>query len=96
MFIINITYNVSLNTVDEYIEEHIVYLNKQYENENFIASGRKKPRTGGIILSKVNSKKELYEIIGKDPFYIANLANYEIIEFIPTLTLKQFDILKED
>lgn len=80
MVIINITYTVELNKIEQKLEEHIEFLNKYYANSKFICSGRKNPRTGGIILCNAD-KEEVSEIIKEDPFYINKLGNYEIIEF---------------
>ncbi len=55
IFIISLTYIVDLAKVDELLPLHVEYLKKQYEKDNFIASGRKIPRTGGIIFSKLKS-----------------------------------------
>lgn len=95
MFIIELTYKVDLSKVDEYLEEHIEYLKKQYANNIFIASGRKVPRDGGIILSKLKNKEELLKILNEDPFKINDLADYQLTEFIPTMTSKEFEQLKE-
>lgn len=95
MFIINLTYKTSLEKVDTFIEEHIAYLNKQYKMENFLASGRKVPRTGGIILSKINNKKELQKIIEQDPFKVNDLADYELTEFVPSKTCEELKFLLE-
>jgi uncharacterized protein YciI len=86
MYIINITYKVPLETIDQYLESHIAYLNEQYEAGHFLASGRKVPRTGGIILSNGSDKLEVAAMIEKDPFKIHGLADYEIIEFVPSKT----------
>ncbi|MFJ8530854.1 YciI family protein [Bacillus sp. NPDC094106] len=47
-------------------------------------SGRRNPRTGGLILMNLNSKEEIQQIIKEDPFHIYGMAEYEIIEFTPT------------
>lgn len=94
MYIINLTYNVPLETVDQYLEAHIDYLNQQYEAGFFVASGRKVPRTGGIILSKLTNSNQLLEILHKDPFYIHQVAHYELIEFLPTKTCPELEFLK--
>ncbi|WP_299626593.1 YciI family protein [uncultured Tenacibaculum sp.] len=93
MFIVNITYTTALEKVDQHLNDHIIFLNEQYELGNFIASGRKVPRTGGVILSNVASKSELENIIEKDPFKKNELANYDIIEFIPSKTSKELQFL---
>lgn len=95
MFIINITYKSHLKKIDQFLSEHIEYLNKQYDLGYFIASGKKKPRTGGIIFSKIKSKLDLEKIIEDDPFKIQNLADYELIEFIPNKSNKQLEYLIE-
>ncbi|MGR3808955.1 YciI family protein [Jiulongibacter sp. NS-SX5] len=95
MFIINLTYTSALEKIDEFLNEHIAFLNEQYSLGNFLASGRKVPRTGGIILSNVKSKSELEKIVAEDPFHQNNLANYELTEFIPTKTCKELEFLVE-
>ncbi|MEM6684273.1 MAG: YciI family protein [Bacteroidota bacterium] len=95
MFVIHITYKVALAKVDQFLKEHIAFLNQQYELGNFLASGRKVPRTGGIILAKAMHKTALEAIVQKDPFYIHELATYELIEFIPSKTCDELQFLTE-
>lgn len=84
MFVVSITYKADLSAVDKLIPQHIEFLEKFYEQGNFLASGRKVPRTGGVILATADSKEALKAILAEDPFYKNNLAHYEIIEFIPS------------
>jgi len=95
MFIINLTYKTELEKVDQFLNEHIEFLNVQYALGNFLASGRKIPRTGGIILSNVGNGLELKKIIEKDPFKKNELADYEIIEFVPSKTCEELKFLME-
>ena len=83
-----------MSEVDKYIEAHVTFLEKYYAAGKFIASGRKVPRTGGVILINATNKAEVDSIIKEDPFYIANLADYQITEFIPTMAAKEFDAIK--
>ncbi|WP_299102712.1 YciI family protein [uncultured Winogradskyella sp.] len=96
MFIINITYKTELTVIDQFIDAHIKFLNKHYELGHFIASGRKEPRTGGVILSPMTSTSKLENIILEDPFKINELADYELIEFIPSKTSEALNFLKQD
>ncbi|WP_440053193.1 YciI family protein [Pseudoalteromonas sp. T1lg65] len=84
MFIISLVYKASLEEVDRFIPEHIEYLNEQYAKGHFILSGRKEPRTGGVIFSTIGNREELNNILAQDPFYREALASYEITEIIPT------------
>lgn len=93
MYIISLTYKVPLEEVDQHLENHIEYLNRQYDLGNFQASGRKVPRTGGIILSKISDKNKLLEIIEDDPFKKNNVADYDLIEFMPTKTSEELKVI---
>lgn len=96
MFIVSITYTSELDQVDKHIEDHVAYLDKQYSLGNFLASGRKVPRTGGIILSSVESLDELNTIVEQDPFYKSQVASYAITEFIPTKAAPNLVCLLEE
>jgi len=94
MFIVSLTYKTELSEVDKYIDEHICYLEKHYALGKFIASGRKVPRTGGIILVNAKNVNELDLILKEDPFKIANVADYEVTEFVPTMAAAGFEAIK--
>lgn len=61
--------------------DHMKFLRKYYKSNVFIASGRKVPRTGGIILALANAIEEIEEIIKEDPFYKYKLAEFTVTEF---------------
>ena len=95
MFIVSLTYKCSLEEVDKHLNTHVAYLKQEYANGNFIASGKKIPRTGGILLSNVKTRNELETILAKDPFFQAGIAEYDITEFSPTMVAEGFENLKE-
>ena len=95
MFIISLTYKETLEKIDKELENHGQYLKEQYALGNFIVSGRKVPRTGGIIISQVKDKAELEIIIQNDPFYKKNLAEYDITEFTPSMVSDELKHLLE-
>jgi len=82
MFIINLHYIVPLEQLDAHMTEHVKYLQKYYKQNVFVASGRKVPRTGGIILALAKSREVLDEIIHEDPFYVHKLAEFSVTEFL--------------
>lgn len=94
MFIVSLTYKCHLEQVDRHLDAHVSYLKQEYANGSFIASGRKFPRTGGIILCNNKTRDELEAILAKDPFYIAGIAEYDIMEFIPSMVAEGFEKLK--
>ena len=51
MFVIELTYKASLAEIDASMAAHVKFLKKYYAAGNFLVSGRKIPRDGGIILA---------------------------------------------
>ena len=82
MFIINLNYIVPLEKLDAHMTDHVKFLQKYYKKNVFVASGRKVPRTGGIILALAKSKDEIDQIISEDPFYTHKLAEFTVTEFL--------------
>lgn len=81
MFVVDLKYIVPLEQIDAHMGEHMKFLRKYYKLNAFVASGRKVPRTGGIILAVAKSKEEVERIVAEDPFYIHRLAEFTITEF---------------
>ena len=82
MYIIDLTYVVPLEQLDAHMTAHVKYLHKYYKLNKFVASGRKVPRTGGIILALAESREEVDQIIAEDPFYAHQLAEFTVTEFL--------------
>jgi uncharacterized protein YciI len=82
MYIVNLDYIVPLEELDAHMADHVRYLRKYYKKNIFVASGRKVPRTGGIILALAKSKEEVEKIIKEDPFYKNELAEFTVTEFL--------------
>jgi uncharacterized protein YciI len=95
MFIVSLNYIAPLEEVDKHLDAHVAFLREQYGKMNLVASGRKLPRTGGIMLSRIQDREELEAMLAKDPFQIAGVAAYDIVEFVPSMTAEGFENLKE-
>ena|SRR5689334_6496897 len=81
MFVIELIYTAELDEIDAHMAAHVKFLKKYYASGNFLVSGRKIPRDGGIILALGRSREEIEAIIKEDPFYEHRLAEFRIIEF---------------
>jgi len=81
MFVIELMYKVDLAEIDANMTAHVRFLKKYYAAGNFLVSGRKIPRDGGIILAVGKSREEIEAIIKEDPFCKKGLADVRIIEF---------------
>ena len=81
MFVIEIIYKVALAEIDAHMAAHVRFLKKYYAAGNFLVSGRKIPRDGGIIVAVGASRERIQAIIEEDPFHARGLADFRIIEF---------------
>ena len=81
MFVIELTYTAPLEDLDACMAAHVAFLNEQYAAGRFIVSGRKIPRTGGVIIATAGSRAEVERIMRNDPFCARGLAEVRIVEF---------------
>lgn len=94
MFIITLTYTRPLEEVDPLLDAHIAWLKEGYAAGLCIASGRKVPRDGGVLLSKAGSRQQLDAWLARDPFALGMVARYDVTEFTPSMTALGFECLK--
>ncbi|MGY3060592.1 uncharacterized protein YciI [Streptomyces sp. TE3672] len=86
MFVLELTYTAPFERVDELLQDHVVWLDTQYAAGVFIASGRKNPRDGGVILAVGDDRAGIERIVSQDPFSVQGVCAYRITEFIATKT----------
>lgn len=87
MFIAILTYKKQIEEVDRFLQTHRDYLAEHYAAGDFIASGPQTPRIGGVIMIKADNREAVDSIIVQDPFNINGIADYQIVEFTPTMFL---------
>ena len=82
MFVIELVYKVpNCQKSTPTWPAHVAFLKKYYASGNFLVSGRKIPRDGGIILAVGKTRGQIEKIVQEDPFYPHGLADFRIIEF---------------
>lgn len=86
MFVLELTYTAPVERLDALLEEHIAWLDEHYAAGVFLASGRKNPRDGGVILAVGDDRAHIERIAAADPFATHDVCTYRIIEFIATKT----------
>ena len=85
-YIVVLTYVKSLKEVDEQIPAHIEWLKKGYSEGIFLASGRRVPRNGGVIIAQCNDIHVLEQRLSQDPFQKMGIAESVIIPFEASMT----------
>lgn len=94
MFILSLTYVKPTEEADRLMQPHMDWVNEGYDRGMFLASGRKNPRTGGLILAK-GERAEVEAYVAADPFTVEGVAVYEVTEVAVTRTAAGLDALKE-
>ncbi|VUS93688.1 YciI family protein [Klebsiella spallanzanii] len=83
--IVVLTYVKPLDEVDAQLAAHVEWLKKGYADGIFLASGRKVPRSGGVILAKGDDIDALRTRLSLDPFQQSGVAKVDIIPFEATM-----------
>ncbi|HZF32156.1 MAG TPA: YciI family protein [Gammaproteobacteria bacterium] len=81
MFVVELIYKADLAQIDARMKAHMAFLRKYYAAGNFLVSGRKIPREGGIILAVGKSRADIEAIMREDPFCQHGLADFRVVEF---------------
>jgi uncharacterized protein YciI len=95
MYVVLLNYTAPLEEVDAALPEHVAWLERNYEQGHFVASGRRDPRTGGVIIAHRMDRAKLDEILAGDPFGVKGLAEYEVVEFVASKTSPELAAFRE-
>ncbi len=95
MFLINVQYVAPLAEVDAALADHVAFLQENYAKGVFVVSGRKIPRTGGIIIARNVTRDALDAILDRDPFKQRGIATYDVTEFVASMAAADVVVLKE-
>jgi uncharacterized protein YciI len=93
VFVLLLTYTKPLAEVDALMRRHMAWLDAQYDAGRFVVSGRRIPRTGGVILARGDDRDEIEALAAKDPFVSGGVATCEIIQFRASQTADGIDAL---
>ena len=94
MFIVTLTYLKPVDEIDALMHDHVEWLRKGYDEGLFIASGRRIPRTGGVILARSGDEQALRDNLARDPFAIHGAARFDVVEFTASMTAPGAEVLK--
>jgi uncharacterized protein YciI len=81
LFVLLLTYVKPLPEVDALMREHVAWLDEQYAAGRFLVSGRRIPRTGGVIVARGDDREEIEALAATDPFVRGGVATCEVVQF---------------
>lgn len=95
MYVVLSTYTAPIEEIDFVLPDHAEWLTKHYEAGDFLMSGRREPRVGGVIIARQMLRGKLDAILATDPFAFRHLVHYEVIEFNATRTARELNAVNE-
>ncbi|WHP79599.1 YciI family protein [Edwardsiella anguillarum] len=81
IYVVVLTYSKPLSEIDAQMAAHIEWLNQGYDEGVFLTSGRRIPRSGGVILARSDTLEALQARLQRDPFQQHGLVATKIIPF---------------
>jgi uncharacterized protein YciI len=90
MFVLLLTYVRPVEEVDALMRDHMRWVNEHYAAGRFVVSGRRIPRTGGVILAHGDDRDAMEQIAASDPFVAGGVATCEVIQFRASQRAEEF------
>lgn len=94
MYLLIASYSKSPEEVAPHIATHGAWVKQYLDEGTFLFAGPKKSKLGGAILVKSIDKNNLMDILAKDSYVIADVADYQIIDFDCKVTHQALELLK--
>ncbi|MDQ8706275.1 YciI family protein [Streptomyces sp. LHD-70] len=95
MFVLELTYTAPIESVEPHLDAHVEWLDRHFADGTFLASGRKNPRDGGVIIAVGEDRAAVEKIAAADPFSTAGVCEYRVTEFIATKTAPELAPYKQ-
>jgi uncharacterized protein YciI len=73
------------------MRDHMAWLDEHYDAGRFRVSGRRIPRTGGVIVARGDDQEEIAALAASDPFVTGGVATCEVIQFRASQTAPGLD-----
>ena len=95
MYVVLSTCTAPIEEIDLLLPDHAEWLSRHYETGDFLVSGWRRPRVGGVILARRMPRGKLDAILATDPLAYRRLVHYEVIEFEATRTARELNHINE-
>ena len=95
MFIVLLKFSINKTSANDYMESHMAWLKRGFDDGVFILAGSLLPDLGGSVMAHKTTAAELKKRVGEDPFVQENVVKAEIIEIKPAKTDPRLEFLQE-
>jgi len=77
-------YHVPLDQIDAHLEEHRSWILAEYVSGRVLASGRRTPPVGGVLIFRADSQEDAETFASMDPFVARGFLSYRVVGFNAT------------
>ena len=81
MFLLLNDYIADDDEIEKVHPEHGAWFAAQIERGKVVVAGRRVPPDGGVILLNVDTRAEAEDFAANDPYTVAGVAKYTVVEF---------------
>ncbi|MBF0237450.1 MAG: GTP cyclohydrolase [SAR324 cluster bacterium] len=79
VYVVILTYKVPVDKILPHVPAHREHLDVWFDTNSILFSGMQLSKTGGAIIVRAASEEAIQPLIEQDPFYLHDLADYQII-----------------
>ncbi len=85
MYIVLLKFAANKGQVSQFVDGHMAWLKRGFDDGVFLLAGRLQPDAGGGILAHNTSKADLESRLKDDPFVAENVVSAEVHEMTPSM-----------
>ena len=93
MFIVLLKFSENRDQVGQYMEGHMEWIKRGFDDGVFLLAGSLQPQLGGGILAHNTSMADLQTRVHSDPFVAEDVVKAEILEITPSKTDERLQFL---
>ena len=94
-FVVHVIYLKPFDEVEPFVEAHRAYLDRCLHQGSLLLSGPLVPRTGGLLFMRGEGRPDIERTMAGDPYALAGVARYEVLEFKPLKVCAELSVLLE-
>ncbi|MEW8626644.1 MAG: hypothetical protein AB2551_12890 [Candidatus Thiodiazotropha sp.] len=93
MFIVLLKFSDNVAQAGTFMDGHIAWVKRGFDEGVFLISGTIQPSSGGAIIAHNTSLSNLQRRVAEDPFVVENVVISEILEITPGQADERFTFL---
>ena len=94
MFVVFLKFSDNKDQAGQYMDGHMAWLKRGFDDGVFVLAGSLKPDLGGGIVASNTAQSDLESRVNDDPFVANNVVTAEIYEIAASMVDKRLEFLK--